>query len=40
VEDIGGWDQAYDGLILSLWQEEIEPTLDLQEVSELLGQGE
>jgi sulfate transport system substrate-binding protein len=36
VEDLGGWNLAYDELILSLWQEEIEPGLELQDVSVML----
>ena len=31
VEDLGGWSQAYTGLVENLWQTEIEPQLDLEQ---------
>lgn len=40
VEKLGGWMKAYDELILSLWQEEIEPGLDLQEASKIVEPGD
>jgi sulfate transport system substrate-binding protein len=39
VDDLGGWTTIYDELILSLWQEEIEPNLDLLEDSDILELG-
>ena len=40
VEDIGGWSHAYKEIILSLWQQEIEPRLDLESISVIQGPGE
>jgi ABC-type sulfate transport system substrate-binding protein len=40
VEDLGGWSQAYATLLDALWQQEIEPALDLQPAPRLLSTGE
>jgi len=40
VEDIGGWSHAYEELLLSLWQQEIEPHLDLESISVIQSPGE
>ena len=40
VEDIGGWSHAYEELILSVWQKEIEPRLDLESISVIQRPGE
>jgi ABC-type sulfate transport system substrate-binding protein len=39
VEDLGGWSQAYAGLVETLWQGEIEPYLELEPSSILLDGG-
>jgi sulfate transport system substrate-binding protein len=39
VEDLGGWSQAYPGLVEALWREEIEPRLSLESSPRLLGSG-
>jgi ABC-type sulfate transport system substrate-binding protein len=39
VDDLGGWSQAYAGLVETLWQEEIEPYLELEPSSVLLNPG-
>ena len=39
VEDLGGWSLAYTQLVEALWQEEIEPRLDLEPAPMLLGAG-
>jgi len=39
VEDIGGWSHAYEELILSVWQQEIDPRLDLESISVIQGSG-
>jgi hypothetical protein len=36
VEDLGGWSQAYPELVERLWQEEIEPRLELEPAIELI----
>jgi ABC-type sulfate transport system substrate-binding protein len=36
VEELGGWSQIYPHLIEMLWQEEIEPRLELETVPKLL----
>ena len=40
VEDIGGWPHAYEELILSVWQKEIEQRLDLESISVIQTPGE
>lgn len=40
VEDLGGWSQAYTGLVETLWQTEIEPQLDLEPALLVPGTGE
>lgn len=40
VDDLGGWSDAYTRLVESLWQAEIEPGLELEPSSILLGPGE
>jgi ABC-type sulfate transport system substrate-binding protein len=40
AEDIGGWSHAYEELILTLWQREIEPRLDLESISVIQSPGE
>jgi sulfate transport system substrate-binding protein len=40
VEDLGGWPHAYQDLLESLWQSEIEPRLDLEPAPRLLGTDE
>lgn len=40
VQDLGGWSQAYSGLVESIWYTEIEPNLKLEPVPGLLGVGE
>ncbi len=40
VEELGGWSQAYTTLVDDLWQQEIEPRLDLDPGTILLGTGE
>jgi len=40
VDDLGGWSQVYDQVVETLWQERIEPGLDLEPVSALLDGGE
>lgn len=40
VDDLGGWNQAYETLIVDLWLKEIEPGLDLELASGFLGTGE
>jgi len=40
VDDLGGWPQAYPDLVEKLWQAEIEPHLNLEPASTLLGIGE
>jgi ABC-type sulfate transport system substrate-binding protein len=40
VDDLGGWPQAYQDLVETLWQKEIEPSLDLEPAPRLLGTGE
>jgi ABC-type sulfate transport system substrate-binding protein len=40
VEDLGGWSQAYSDLVETLWQTEIEPSLDLEPVPRLSVTGE
>ena len=40
VEYLGGWSRAYTELVEKLWQEEIEPRLDLEPAPRLLGAGE
>lgn len=39
VEDLGGWAQAYSGLVEALWEAEIEPRLSLEPAPKLLGSG-
>ncbi len=39
VDDLGGWSQAYAGLVETLWQEEIERYLELEPSSVLLKPG-
>ena len=38
--DLGGWNQAYESLVTNLWQQEIEPGLELEPASGYLGTGE
>jgi ABC-type sulfate transport system substrate-binding protein len=40
VDDLGGWPRAYQDLVETLWQKEIEPRLDLEPAPRLLGTGE
>lgn len=40
VNDLGGWSQAHDQLISTLWQEEIEPHLMLEPISVIQNQRE
>ncbi|MBU0510682.1 MAG: substrate-binding domain-containing protein [Chloroflexi bacterium] len=40
VEDLGGWAQAYTGLVENLWKTEIEPQLDLESALLVPGLGE
>lgn len=37
VADLGGWTQAYRDLVENLWQQEIEPRMDLESASTLVG---
>lgn len=39
VEDLGGWAQAYSGLVEALWKAEIEPRLSLESAPRLLSSG-
>lgn len=39
VEDLGGWPEAYAGLVETLWQGEIEPYLELESSPILLAPG-
>ncbi|HSM56618.1 MAG TPA: extracellular solute-binding protein [Candidatus Sulfomarinibacteraceae bacterium] len=39
VEDLGGWTQAHQQIVKALWQDEIEPRLDLETTPQLLGPG-
>ena len=40
VEELGGWSRVYHGLIENLWQQQIEPRLDLEPAIQLLETGE
>ena len=40
IDDLGGWSQAYTKLLEGLWQTEIEPHLQLESPSGVLGIGE
>jgi ABC-type sulfate transport system substrate-binding protein len=40
VDDLGGWSRAYSDLVETLWQQEIEPRLDLEPAPRLLDTGE
>jgi ABC-type sulfate transport system substrate-binding protein len=41
IEDLGGWSQAYDELVETLWREEVQPRLDLESAPSLMeGRGE
>jgi sulfate transport system substrate-binding protein len=40
VEDLGGWDLVYTGMLEPLWQREIEPHLDLDSSPSLMQPGE
>ncbi len=40
VEELGGWSEAYSGLVEGLWQGEIEPTLHLEPGPRLPDRGE
>jgi ABC-type sulfate transport system substrate-binding protein len=40
VDDLGGWSQAYRDLVETLWQTEIEPSLDLEPIPRLSDTGE
>jgi len=40
VEELGGWSQAHNRLVEELWQQEIEPRLDLDPGAVLLNTGE
>jgi sulfate transport system substrate-binding protein len=40
VDDLGGWSQAYTQVVEGLWQTEIEPSLNLNSASRVLGQGD
>lgn len=39
VNDLGGWSAAYEEVLETLWQGEIEPGLDLESTPELQGRG-
>jgi ABC-type sulfate transport system substrate-binding protein len=39
VKNLGGWSQAYTGLVETLWMTELEPRLSLEPAPRLLGSG-